>query len=102
MAGTLVNISYRQCIVPECSDLPILAIIVEGKSRIGQSFRVATILTCSNHIDEGDNKARTYGSYSREISDNPPWLIREQSREEKTGWNNLIESFGVRRKGNEK
>lgn len=77
--AVLVNSSYRQCIVPDCKELPIFAIIIEGTGVLGNRFRVATILTCSEHIDEGDERAKNdYPNFAREIFDNPTWLIREQ------------------------
>lgn len=79
MRPILVNDSYRQCINPKCGRVPNFAIYIEGTGKIGGSFRVATILTCSEDIDEGDTYAREhYPHYAREIEDNPPWLSRMQ------------------------
>lgn len=79
----LRNASYRQCIVPDCDQLPIFAIIVDRPSGFGR-FRVTTILTCSEHTEEGDELAkRDYPDYARQIFDNPPWLEMEQQAEER-------------------
>lgn len=78
----LVNRSYSKCIVGACNTAPNFAIIIEDTGHLGRHYRVATILTCSEHIDEGDAYAKEhYGDFSREIFDNPGWLKREQRAE---------------------